>query len=203
MNNCELANFYRTAYYKILCEMKKKFLLDEAMTNSINAAFQHAGVYEENFSNSKMKEELRRSLRTKILEYSRKYNRPLKGSHYSMIKKLADSMSSEFKGKRILRDNCFRIGISQKALNLYLKYLWCLGEIPTPPHCPIDRKITDVLDIPKSERKQYNWTELNCIKTYKKLISLCRKEAKKMSIAEWELKERQAQKEQTLKNRVQ
>jgi hypothetical protein len=29
---------------------------------------------------------------------------------------------------------------------------------------------------------------------YKKLISLCRKEAKKMSIAEWELKERQAQK---------
>jgi hypothetical protein len=31
-----------------------------------------------------------------------------------------------------------RIGLAQKALNLYLKYLWCLGEIHEPPHCPLD-----------------------------------------------------------------
>ena len=34
-----------------------------------------------------------------------------------------------------------RFGTSQKAFNLYLKYLWRLGKIVEPPHCPIDEII--------------------------------------------------------------
>ena len=36
----------------------------------------------------------------------------------------------------------FKIGHSQKLLNLMLKYYWCLEWLKyTPPHCPIDRMI--------------------------------------------------------------
>jgi len=71
-----------------------------------------------------------------------------------------------------------------------LKYLWCLGDIPVPPHCPIDRGIIDQLDIPKQERKKYDWTKLDKIEDYRHLIGLCCKKAKmgkRESIAEWEL----------------
>ena len=47
-----------------------------------------------------------------------------------------------YKDKAILKDNVFRVGITQKAFNLYLKYLWCLGLRwieHEPPHCPFDR----------------------------------------------------------------
>lgn len=43
--------------------------------------------------------------------------------------------------------NVFRIGSAQKALNLYRKYLWCLGYIPFPPHCPFDATIIDQLPV--------------------------------------------------------
>jgi hypothetical protein len=52
--------------------------------------------------------------------------------------------------------NLFRVGTAQKALNLYLKYLWCLGEIKTPPHCPFDRGIIQML--PVSERVKLDRT---------------------------------------------
>jgi hypothetical protein len=32
-------------------------------------------------------------------------------------------------------------GIAQKMLNLYLKYMWSLGNIQEPPHFPVDRII--------------------------------------------------------------
>jgi hypothetical protein len=47
-------------------------------------------------------------------------------------------------------------GIAQKLLNLYLKYLWCVGYIVEPPHCPIDRIIIGKT----SFRDRLNWTEM-------------------------------------------
>ena len=84
----------------------------------------------------------------------------------------------------------FRIGIAQKALNLYLKNLWCLGEITTPPHCPLDRLIIDKLGLKWSERSQYDWTKIDDIEKYKELISRCDHKARERgceNIAEWEL----------------
>ena len=36
----------------------------------------------------------------------------------------------------ILHGGNMRFGVTQMGLNVYLKYLWCLGKIPPPPHCP-------------------------------------------------------------------
>jgi hypothetical protein len=46
-------------------------------------------------------------------------------AHCSAIEALAESMSRAFHGRNVLREDRFRIGVAQKALNLYLKYLWC------------------------------------------------------------------------------
>ena len=100
-------------------------------------------------------------------------------------------MTENYKGRGLLRKERFRIGIALKALNLYLKNLWCLGQITTPPHCPLDRLIIDKLGLKWNERSQYDWTKLDDIEKYKELISRCDEVARKekyRNIAEWELK---------------
>jgi hypothetical protein len=79
----------------------------------------------------------------------------------------------------------FRIGSAQKALNLFLKYLWCLGEVREPPHCPFDRRIIERL--PKGV--QCNWTQCNDIEHYNRWVAAAQEEAKKdsLSLAQWEL----------------
>ncbi len=62
-------------------------------------------------------------------------------------------MTTEFKD--ILFGNGFRVGIAQKALNLYLKYLWCLGKITEPPHCPFDSIIISEI------KCNIKWTEMD------------------------------------------
>lgn len=49
----------------------------------------------------------------------------------------AASLSSEYVS--VLADGRMKIGHAQKALNLYLKYMWCAGWVREPPHCPFDR----------------------------------------------------------------
>ena len=70
---------------------------------------------------------------------------------------------------------------AQKALNLYLKLLWCLGKVKEPPHCPFDSIVISKLG------KKLNWTELDDIQPYKDLVNSARTLAGKLSIAKWEL----------------
>ncbi len=123
-----------------------------------------------------MDEEIR-----KISKYYKK--KVTEDDHCHNIVKLANTLTKKFGECGVLNGNRFRIGIAQKVLNLYLKYLWCLGYIKIPPHCPLDRRIIDLLKIP------CNWTKLDDIKEYTELIECCQNLAKdqKTSIAEWEL----------------
>lgn len=101
--------------------------------------------------------------------------------HLSNIKKIADDLTVNF--SHCLQNRRFRIGIAQKALNLYLKYLWCVGLIPIPPHCPFDSIIIGHLP----ECKHLNWTAIDSIDDYQKLVNAARKKIDDKPIAEWEL----------------
>ena len=171
--------------------MKKKFLIDQAIVNSISAAFQHAGVYVQGLKdNDNRKDALRKALDNELRSLGAIYaNAVTEKAHCQNIVRLADTQTRQFKDSGILRNGRFRIGIAQKALNLYLKYLWCLGDIPTPPHCPIDRLIIDKLNLSWKESGNYNWTKIDDIEKYKTLIQKCRDKAGNASLAEWELKE--------------
>ena len=105
--------------------------------------------------------------------------------HCDNIEKL-QIYANKFLYKKVLYKSHFNIGVAQKLLNLQLKYLWCMGEIKTPPHCPVDRIILDMTEL----KGQYNWTEIDSIPRYKEIIRVITKQASDdgfKNIAEWEL----------------
>ncbi|OZA15591.1 MAG: hypothetical protein B7Y05_03145, partial [Polynucleobacter sp. 24-46-87] len=82
--------------------------------------------------------------------------------------------------------NGFRISHAQKSLSIYLKHLWCLGQIPLPPICPIDNV---VLKLTEAKGVDATWTFVNSLDEHKKRFTLIDNEArkKKLPIAEWEI----------------
>jgi hypothetical protein len=75
------------------------------------------------------------------------------------------------------------VGPAQKALNPFLKYQWCAGWIPSPPHCPFDALI--IGQLPATLRTAR--TALDDLRHYQRLVDAARQAAGGLSIAEWEL----------------
>jgi hypothetical protein len=88
-------------------------------------------------------------------------------------------------GADLLDGAVYRIGVSQKFLNLLLKYLWALDLIPEPPHCPVDRVVIDM----SAEPIALNWTEMTTVEQYMSAIAALKRDAAKrnLSLAQWEL----------------
>jgi len=86
---------------------------------------------------------------------------------------------------QVLGELGYKYGIAQKLLNLLLKYLWCLGTIAEPPHCPVDRII-----IGETRYHDRNWTDIVRRSQYQEIIEDIRRLANLMgtSIAVWELR---------------
>lgn len=161
---------------------QKQFLVDEFLMSSIIAALARSKTYNSDATDKKRKD-LRKKLRINLKELAIQYHNNIDNeTHICNIKKLANEISSQFRD--ILRNGQFRIGCAQKALNLYLKYLWCIGEIKEPPHCPFDSFII-------SKIREYNgpkWPEINTINEYQTLVEQARKAARNESLAKWELR---------------
>lgn len=116
-----------------------------------------------------------------LLELAKPYTKTQSDeSHVERIKHISDVMTT--KHSNILEDKRFRIGTAQKSFNLLLKFQWCFGLIPEPPHCPVDKVI--LLEV-----KCYDsWTKNDCIKKYQSWIQRIKEAADKqnLSLAEWE-----------------
>ncbi|MCP5461878.1 MAG: hypothetical protein H7A34_01700 [bacterium] len=80
--------------------------------------------------------------------------------HVQLIEYTARDVSEKF--YYYLHNGRLRIGVTQKLINLYLKFLWCAKLIKQPPHCPIDGFVRDIV------RLEYNWISSDCIDDYKK-----------------------------------
>jgi len=161
---------------------KERFLRNEFLTMSVLGALGRSRTYSESAS-EEAKNRFRDALREKLDGIANEYRSPVKEEeHLSNIAKLADDLTSRF--SNCLRDGRFRIGIAQKALNLYLKYLWCVDLIPLPPHCPLDSIV--IGHIP--ECSELNWTSIDSIADYQRLVTATRKIAKGKALPEWELR---------------
>lgn len=165
---------------------KEKFILSEIMTLTLAATLQRNKVYKKG-TNDKKRLDFRNSLKEKLITLSDKYKRGKVSctAHMENISRLSHQISEDYKD--ILDGGRFKIGAAQKALNMYLKYLWCLNMIPPkpePPHCPIDAII-----LKKAKIYGVAWTKIDCIDEYKELIEKVKDIAKKegLSLAKWEL----------------
>ena len=166
---------------------KNDFLINELWIMSFSAGFQRANVYRGNISTderTKFRKDVKAIVEKRIVGLYK--IRQVDGEeHGRIMQEICDEISRKWGD--ILRNGRFRIGICQKLLNLQLKYLWCMGMIPRPPHCPIDRTVILKLNLDHD----INWTEIEDIDSYNRIIAKINNRAKeeRMSIAEWELKE--------------
>jgi hypothetical protein len=164
------------------CEFLRKFnssTPEQAQRNAIIASLQRSYTYLALDGRA----EFRNSLATLVQLYSVQYLVGVdEAKHLANIEAISNEMSDRF--GPILRGGRFRIGIAQKVLNLYIKYLWCANDnFPLPPHCPVDRIIL------QAAGNNGAWTRLDSIGEYNKWIKGIRKIASenRLSVAEWEL----------------
>lgn len=161
---------------------KQAFLLNQALLSAEIASLQRASVYTSQATDLDRRN-LGQALRAILTETAEQYTKPVSDEvHVKNIVRLADAISA--KCGAFLVDRHLRIGIAQKALNLYLKYLWCLEQIPTPPHCPLDSIV--IAHLPQTV--QVSWTQLDNVPTYLALVAAAKEIAGGQSLAEWELK---------------
>ena len=162
-------------------EQKERYLRNELQTMSILGALGRSRTYLKSASEED-KASFRNALKMKIDEISENYHSIISDrDHIFNIERLKNELTSQY--SHCLINGRFRIGIAQKALNLYLKYMWCLGLISRPPHCPFDSIVIGHLP----DCYGLNWTSIDSIEEYQKLVTSAVKIADGKSIAEWEL----------------
>jgi hypothetical protein len=160
---------------------KRNFILKIAADNAIAAALQRNKTYN---SASDDSTSFKCAFTEQLFGQTERYAASVQDDeHCSVITQIANDLSSEF--RTILIDGQLRIGTVQKALNLYLKTLWCMDPgRAAPPHCPIDRRVLEEAGIHE------NWTQLKLMSTYCEWIEklrICALRSEFDSLAEWEL----------------
>lgn len=161
--------------------LQKAFIEDEVFGLTLQGTVQRSGLYRAGLTEgdrkafqSGLKDQL-----TKLLEHYR--NSVGEQQHCRNIEELANRLSAEY--TQVLAGGRMKIGHAQKALNLYLKYMWCAGWIPEPSHCPFDRIVLQYVP----ECKNMLWTKLDSMTDYNLIVECSKIAAGGQSLSIWEL----------------
>ncbi len=170
------------------------FLKNELYSLSLKAAITRnkIKIYKEHASEVE-KEKFRKDLKNLIFKYSEYYLENVSEErHCKAIEDISSKISKAHSD--ILINGRFRIGNSQKLLNMYLKYLWCVGLVKMPPHMPIDGIVLNRFKSRYKDDSQKNikildtnWTEIDDIEKYKEIIECIKQFQVESSLAEEEL----------------
>ncbi len=162
-----------------------------AMTETLKAALQQR--QNKVYSRDEVRNErltFRLELARMMRKESRRYKQPSlhvsDDEHCAAIRRISESLSTRY--RPILKAGRFRYGTAQKALNLYLKFLWRLGALGggKPPHCPVDGVVLAAAGLIGS------WTWSDDEKEYRHWIDEIRKNAGTRTLADWEYEAWQA-----------
>jgi len=162
-----------------------RFLDRELLALTLSATAQRSDLYASDLTEAERRP-FQRSLRESLQRVTGSYKRSVTGSaHLENIQSLAAHLSKAH--SQVLASGQMKIGHAQKALNLYLKYLWCLNQVQEPPHFPIDSII--LKKVPGFTT--FRWTRMESIDEYTAIIEAAHRQAKeqRLSLARWELKE--------------
>jgi hypothetical protein len=88
--------------------------------------------------------------------------------------------------REFLNEGRATFGFAQKALNSYLKYLWCVSRIPRPPHCPFDTIILGLVNPPADCERRWTYGEKD---DYIKWVTAAKLKANGEALSDWELRE--------------
>ncbi|MCF7837111.1 MAG: hypothetical protein K9N49_00615 [Candidatus Marinimicrobia bacterium] len=166
---------------------------DKALSSAIMAAVQHNSLYRRGLSTAR-KADVIAAWKECLVEIAKRYRIPQAVDTYENdIQTLRDNMNREFSDafysqphERYHTDPGFRISHAQKSISVFLKHLWCMNDVATPPQCPVDSRIL------KAAGKRYpdtKWGYVNSLADHReKIAHLIRaKGDDRKALAEWEL----------------
>ncbi|HET6559774.1 MAG TPA: hypothetical protein VFG54_20780 [Prolixibacteraceae bacterium] len=178
-------------------EVKKNqnngFIISECMMSSVQSGLQTRNKNFPIYNDQKKSQPDKISgLKDFIFDFLGEYLNEIKENgiiesvHQTKIMELADKVTNQF--WPILHEGRFRIGISQKIINLFLKYMWSMNEIPEPCHCPIDGIVKSQLKNKTIDFLLVDWTRLDQMDDYQSYVKAVKQVAdeKNLSIAQWE-----------------
>jgi len=147
------------------------------------AALRRSNTYEKN-ATDKQRKKFREGLCLQLEKLAKNYKSTVSVEDHLQNIKLLQEFSKSYHSS-ILIGGKIKLGVAQKALNLYLKLQWSQGKVKKPPHCPLDAVIINKLP----SKPDYTWTEMTSLTQYKSLMEKVKKmaDADGKSIAEWEL----------------
>ena len=175
-------------------EEKQFFLKSQFWMSTIQASFSRANIYTHFLVKNKKEhiasDSIKNEFKTKLWELIDVYlipgylnSKDVEQYHEECIKHIKD-WSKNYAD--FLLGGELKIGVCQKLLNLYLKYLWCADMIDfTPPHFPLDRIIQEQF---KTRITVGSWTKIDDYMEYKEKVLKVSNLLKQDSIAEWELR---------------
>lgn len=187
---------------KKINDFKKGFLLKynpnqsraKALSSGINASVQHNSLYRNNLE-QELKDTVKCEWRSFLDSLVNRYKQIQSvETYYEDIKHLKELMNDKFSSaflsephERYKTDPGFRISHAQKSISVFLKHLWCMGEIALPPQCPIDRIILEAAGKHYPDTK---WGYVNSIEEHQIKVSFLEiaKQNHSESLAVWELK---------------
>lgn len=166
---------------------KERYLRYIYASNSIAAALQtrnkNGRVYADNYD-EKLKNEFKKFLLKRIMNlWIGKYELTKEEILDEII--TLKAICEEEPYSLILKDGIFRIGVSQKLICLYAKFLWVSGQLTTPPPLiPYDGVVKGLLE----DKSLKDWTVLDDMGDYKKICERI-DTISNGKPAEWELEE--------------
>lgn len=186
----------------IIDEKKLQFLMkynaektvDKAVSRAIAASVQHNSLYAPGISPEE-KEAVRGDWRSFLVGIIGKYkNQQTVGEYECDFLKLQEQMNNQFAHAfyqtphpKYKTDPGFRVAHAQKSLSVFLKHLWCMDEVDTPPQCPVDRVVLEIAGLKYDKAK---WGYVNSIEEHRRKISqlISAKNDDQEPLAVWELK---------------
>ncbi|WP_347923350.1 hypothetical protein [Pontimicrobium sp. SW4] len=177
--------------------MKETFIHNEIWLLTTIGSFQRANLYDKKVASN---EEERRNFRVDLHKLIKEialtqYIKTIsERKHIENIKNISHfTAKSDF--SYLLNNGQLNFGVSQKLLNLYLKYLWCTNSIKTPPHFPVDRIIQENLNkeaknLGLKKRAVTSWTKMKNEDDYMEVINYAKQflqNSKFKSLADLEL----------------
>jgi hypothetical protein len=187
-------------------ELKAKFIEETRVANAISDAtkirrgrriFEKTATHEQEAKQKLKREEFALELGSMLRRYAKEYTVVVEdGPHIANIRDLRKYLSDNYQD--ILNDHELVFGVAQKALNVYLKYLWCADGTTIPPHCPFDNIVLKEISPRKIRKQPYTfeerWTYAN-ENQYREWVALARDKAGQKSLSAWELEVWQAAQE--------
>jgi len=146
-----------------------------AVSSGLKAASQRNPLYVAGLPQS-ARECIREEWRALLRATAAKYESPIGAPEYEQdIQELKRAMNERFLDcfrsqghTRSGYDPGFRISHAQKSLSVFLKHLWCMNTIATPPQCPVDRIVLWAAGLSDRETR---WTHVNTIEEHRCMIA--------------------------------